>query len=116
MSLADVPPQNRVNLLGRRRSRCRERVVSRIEPLCNCPRGTVALAGVVNTLDGDVAMTNDRFEDLSLLAPEKLAKAITHAADRIANVRVLRWVKQIGENGPSGGGSRSQATPVCLKP
>jgi hypothetical protein len=76
----------------------------------------MALAGVMRALDGDIAMTNDRFENLSLLAPEELTKAITHAADRIANVRVLRWVKQIGERGPSGGGSRSQATPVCLKP
>jgi hypothetical protein len=37
-SLADVPPQNRVNLLGRRCSRRCERVFSRIEPPCNCPR------------------------------------------------------------------------------
>ena len=63
----------------------------------------MALAGVVSTLDSDVAMTNDRFENLSLFAPEKLAKTIAHPSDRIAYVRVLRWVEQIGENGPSGG-------------
>jgi hypothetical protein len=32
----------------------------------------VALAGVMRALDGDVAMTNDRFENLSLLAPKEL--------------------------------------------
>jgi hypothetical protein len=116
MSLADVTPENRVDLLGRRCScRC-ERVFSRIEPPCNCPRGTVALAGVMCALDGDVAMTNDRFEDLSLLAPEKLAQAIAHPSDRITDVRVLRRVEQIGKKGPGRGRSRSQATPVCLKP
>jgi hypothetical protein len=60
----------------------------------------VALAGVVSALDGDVAIADDRFEDLSLLAPEKLAKAIAHPADRIADVRVLRWVEQISEGLP----------------
>jgi hypothetical protein len=80
MSLADVPPQNRVNLFGRRCRRCCERVLSRIEPPCNCARGTMALAGVMRALDGDVAMMNDRLEDLALLAPEKPARAIAHPA------------------------------------
>ena len=60
-------------------------------------------AGVVCALDRDTAMTNDRTENLPPLAPEELAKAIPHPADRILGVRVLRWVKQINENGPSGG-------------
>jgi hypothetical protein len=60
----------------------------------------VALAGVVSALDSDVAMTNDRFENLSLLAPEKLAKAIPHPSHRVPDVRVLRWVEQISKNGP----------------
>jgi hypothetical protein len=36
MSLADVSPEDRVNLLGRRCSRSRERVFPCIEPPCNC--------------------------------------------------------------------------------
>src|SRR5215211_7217119 len=102
MSLADVSPQDRVDLFGRRCSRRCERVVSRIEPPCNCSRGTVALASVMSALDCDVAMTDDRFEDLPLLAPEGLAKAIAHPPHRIPDIRVLGWVEQIGENGPSG--------------
>jgi len=76
----------------------------------------MALPGVVSTLDGDVAMTNDRFENLSLLAPEKLAQSIAHPTDRIGDVRVLRWVEQISECLPWGGRSRSQAATVCLRP
>jgi GAF domain-containing protein len=70
----------------------------------------------MSALDGDVAMMDDRFQDLPLLAPEKLAQAITDPADWLTDVRVLWWVEQIGENRPSGGGGRSQAMTVCLKP
>jgi hypothetical protein len=104
MSLADVPPQNRMNLLGRRCGRCRERVVSGIEPPCNCPRRSVALAGVMRALDRDVAITDNCFENLSLLAPEELTKAIADPSDWIAEVRILGWVEQIGECLPGGGG------------
>jgi hypothetical protein len=80
MSLADVPPQDRVDLLGRRRSRRCERVVSRIEPPCNCSRRTVALASVMGALYSDVAVTDltgrrgcswadDRFIGFSELRP-----------------------------------------------
>jgi hypothetical protein len=65
-------------------------------------RGNVALAGVVCALHRDIATTNDRTENLPPLAPEELAKAIPHLADCIPDVRVLGWVKQINENGPSG--------------
>jgi hypothetical protein len=41
----------------------------------------VALASVVSALDSDVAMTNDRFETLSLITPEKLAKTIADPPD-----------------------------------
>ena len=97
MSLADIPPQNRVNLLGRRGSRRCKRVFSRIEPPCNCSRGTVALAGVVSAFYRHIAMANEHFQDLPLLAPKKFAKAIAHRSDRILDVWVLRWVEQISE-------------------
>jgi len=76
----------------------------------------VALAGVMRALDSDVAMTNDRLKDLSLLAPERLTKTIADPADRITDIRVPRWVEQISERLPRRGRSRGQATPVCLKP
>lgn len=60
----------------------------------------VAFAGVMSALDGDVAMTNNRLENLSLLAPEKLAESIAHPANRIRDVRVLGWVEQISERLP----------------
>jgi hypothetical protein len=62
----------------------------------------MALAGVMRALDGDVAMTGYRFENLPLLAPQKLTKAIANPSDGITDVRVLGWIEQIGENGPNG--------------
>lgn len=38
----------------------------------------MALPGVMSALDRDVAMTHECFENLPLLAPKKLAKAIAH--------------------------------------
>jgi hypothetical protein len=75
----------------------------------------MALASVMRALDGDVAIADDRFENLPLLAPEKLTKAIAHPSDRITDVRVLRWVEQIGECLPDGSRGRSQAATVCLR-
>ncbi len=49
----------------------------------------MALAGVVSALDSDVAMTNDRFENLSLLTPEKLAKTLANPPDWVPDVRVF---------------------------
>ena len=60
----------------------------------------MALAGVVSAFDSDVTMTNHRFQDLSLLAPEKLAKTVTHPPDRITDVWVLWRIEQIGERLP----------------
>jgi hypothetical protein len=60
----------------------------------------MALAGVMCALDCDVAMMDDRFENLSLLAPEKLAKTITDPSDWIVDVRVLGRVEQISERLP----------------
>ena len=60
----------------------------------------MALPGVMSALDSDVAMTNDRLQNLSLLAPEKLAKTIADPTDRIGDVRVLGWIKQISEGLP----------------
>ena len=68
-------------------------------------------AGVMRALDGDVAIANDRFENLALLAPKKLTQAIAHPADRITDVRVLGWVEQIGEGLPWRGGGGGQALP-----
>jgi hypothetical protein len=59
-------------------------------------------------------MTDDCFENLSLLVPKKLTKAIAHPPDRIGDLRVLGWVEEIGENRPFG--SPSHAASVCLKP
>ena len=69
----------------------------------------MAVAGVMSALDRDVAMTNDRFENLALLGPQELAQAIAHPADRIVDVRVLRRVEQIGKRGPGRG--RSEVKP-----
>jgi hypothetical protein len=63
----------------------------------------VALAGVMRALDGDIAMMNDRFEDLSLFAPEELAQAIADPANWITDVRVVGRVEQIGEGLPGRG-------------
>jgi hypothetical protein len=60
----------------------------------------VALAGVMRALDSDVAMTNDRFQNLSLLASQKLAQAIADPPDLIGEVRVLGWIEQISEGLP----------------
>jgi hypothetical protein len=59
----------------------------------------VALPGVMSALDCDVAMTDECFENLPLLAPKKLAKAIAH--DRMLGVPVLGWVGQVGESLPA---------------
>jgi hypothetical protein len=60
-----------------------ERVFSRIEPPRHSSSGTVAIAGVMSALDCDISMDN-RFENLSLLAPEKLSKAIADPTDMIS--------------------------------
>ena len=58
MSLADVAPQDRVNLL-RRGSCCGgEWVFSRIEPSRDCPRDTAALAGVMRALISSILTAN----------------------------------------------------------
>ena len=58
MSLADVAPQDRVNLL-RRGSCCRgEWVFSRMEPSRDCPRDAVALAGVMRALISSILTAN----------------------------------------------------------
>jgi hypothetical protein len=63
----------------------------------------VALAGVMRTLDSDVAMMDNCVENLPLFAPEELAEAVAHPTDRITDVRVLWWVEQVCKNGPFGG-------------
>jgi hypothetical protein len=117
-SLADVPPQNRVNLLGRRCSRRRKWVFPRIEPPRNRSRGTMAFPRVMSALDGDVAMTDECFENLPLLARKKLAKAIAHPADRILGVPVLGWVEQIAESLPGEIGSQGHVllSLTCVLP
>ena len=45
--------------------------------------GAVAHAGVVSALDYDISMTDNRFENLSLLAPEKHSNAIADPTDTI---------------------------------
>ena len=55
----------------------------------------MALAGVMSALQCDMSMTDNRSENLSLLAPEKLSKAIADPTDRIPHVRGLWWVKQV---------------------
>jgi hypothetical protein len=42
----------------------------------------VALVGVMSALDCDISMTDNRFENLSLLAPEKLSNPIADPTDR----------------------------------
>jgi hypothetical protein len=55
----------------------------------------VTRAGVVNALDYDISMTDNRFENLSLLAPEKHSNAIADPTDTIPHVGVLGWVEQV---------------------
>jgi hypothetical protein len=57
----------------------------------------------MRALDGDVAMMDDRFENLSLLAPEKLAKTIAHPPDGIADVQILRRVQEVSKGLPHRG-------------
>jgi hypothetical protein len=57
----------------------------------------------MGALDSDVAMLHDRFEDLSLLAPEKLAKTIAHPTDGIAGVQVVRRVQEVSKGLPHRG-------------
>jgi hypothetical protein len=58
MSLADVAPQDRLDLL-RRGSCCRgEWVFSRMEPSRGCPRDTAALAGVMRALISSILTAN----------------------------------------------------------
>lgn len=52
-------------------------------------------AGVVSALDYDLSMTDNRFENLSLLAPEKHSNAIADPTDTIPHVGVLGWVEQV---------------------
>jgi hypothetical protein len=47
----------------------------------------------VSALDHDVAMTNDRFKNLSLLAPEKLTKTVADPANWITDIRILGRVE-----------------------
>jgi hypothetical protein len=51
----------------------------------------------MRTLYGDVAMIENRLEDLPLLAPQELTKAVAHPTDWIADIWVLRWIEQFGE-------------------
>ena len=53
----------------------------------------MALAGVVCALDGDVAMTNDRSEDVSLLAPG------THQGGRAQPTESWRTGSEAGRAG-----------------
>jgi hypothetical protein len=76
----------------------------------------VALPGVMSALDRDVAMTHECFENLPLLAPKKLAKAIAHPADRMLGVPVLGWVEQIGESLPGEIGGRVLLSLACVLP
>jgi hypothetical protein len=57
----------------------------------------------MRALDGDVAMTDDRFENLPLLAPETFAKPIAHPTDRITDVRVFAWVQEVSRGLPHRG-------------
>ena len=60
----------------------------------------MALAGVMSALDCDISMTDNRFENLLLVAPDKLSKAIAGPTDGIQHVCVLGWVEQVCKNGP----------------
>jgi hypothetical protein len=55
----------------------------------------VTRAGVVSALDYDLSMTDNRFENLSLLAPEKHSNAIADPTGTIPHVGVLGWVEQV---------------------
>ena len=69
MSLADVAPQDRVNLL-RRGSCCRgEWVFSRMEPSRDCPRDTVALAGVMRALISSISTSNTFWGSATRFSP-----------------------------------------------
>jgi hypothetical protein len=72
----------------------------------------------MSALDCDVAMTDDRFENLPQLAVEKLAEAIAHPADRVMEVPVFGWVEQIGKRSPGeiGGQGQLQLSLTCALP
>ena len=70
-------------------------LLSGIEPPPHSARGAVARAGVVSAFDYDISMTDNRFENLSLLAPEKRSNAIADPTDTIPHVGVLGWVEQV---------------------
>jgi hypothetical protein len=48
----------------------------------------VALAGIMSALDCDISMTDNRFENLSLLAPGKLSKAIADVYEKLSTARL----------------------------
>jgi hypothetical protein len=52
-------------------------------------------------LEGAATMLNHRLSHAVLAGPPELAQSVGDSYDRIPDVRVLWWVEQIGENGPS---------------
>jgi len=97
MSLADVPPQNRLNLLGRRCSR-------------RCQRGHLSYRATMQLSETHrgsfrcherprLRRSDDGrpLRESPAACCRELAKAIAHPAGRVIEVPVFGWVEQIGK-------------------